>query len=322
VARVPRSRHEAGAEPRGRVPAGRLRGVCLGVVVHYWLREAPAGDISLAFLDAEGREIRSFTSRARGAGSNSASTGAGGGEEPRPEQDASIAPSDEEPRLTKTPGANRFVWNLRGPDAPKLPDNKGRGGSVEMLAGPRVPPGAYQVRLTVGARVLTQPFQVLKDPRVQATDADLREAFDWAKRAHDLLVRVHGAVLALRDVRAQVEGWAARAESPEIKEAARGLARSLTAVEGELIQIRSEDPRMFPSKLNSRIATVVPLLEYSDSAPTQPLRDLTENLALRAEMELAKLDRCLREDVAAFNARCRDAGVRAIVTKPASTGGA
>jgi hypothetical protein len=33
-------------------------------------------------------------------------------------------------------------------------------------------------------------------------------------------------------------------------------------------------------------------------------------------MELAKLDRCLAEDVPAFNALCREASVAAIVPKP------
>ena len=260
-----------------------------GVTLHYWLKEAPVGDVTLAFLDAAGREIRSFTSRRR-------------------EQAASGGPPDDEPRLTKNAGANRFVWNLRGPDATRLPDNKGRGGTAEMLAGPRMPPGSYQARLTVGGRTLTQPFEVVKDPRVQATDGDLREQFTWAKKAHDLLKRVHDAVLTLRDARAQAEAWAGRVESPAVKEAARALARRLTAIEEELIQVRSEDPRMFPAKLNSRVAAVMPLVEYSDSAPTQALRELVDSLALRAGMELAKLDHCLAEDVAAFNAICRDAG--------------
>ena len=80
--------------------------------------------------------------------------------------------------------------------------------------------------------------------------------------------------------------------------------------------MRSDDPRMFPAKLNTRIATIVTLIEYSDAAPTASLRELCDNLSLRAEMELAKLDRCLTEDIAAFNARCRDAGLGAIVPKP------
>jgi hypothetical protein len=73
---------------------------------------------------------------------------------------------------------------------------------------------------------------------------------------------------------------------------------------------------MFPSKLNSRIGTVLLLIEHSDAAPTHALRELTESLRLRADMELAKLDRCLAHDVAAFNVLCRDAGVPAIIPKP------
>ncbi|HEV8584664.1 MAG TPA: glycosyl hydrolase [Methylomirabilota bacterium] len=289
-----------------------------GVIVHYWLETAPAGELRLTFLDADGREIRSFTSRREPPPAGPAATGtsaepaAGGGEEPRPPKDA----SDEEPRPTKNAGANRFVWNLRGPDATKLPDNKGRGGTVDSLTAPRVPPGRYQVRLTVGAHTLTQPFELVRDPRVAAADGDLREAYALARKNHDLLTRVHDAVLRLRDVRSQAEAWAGRVETPAIRDAARALVRTLRAIEEELIQVRSEDPRMFPTKLNTRVATLVPLIDYSDAAPTQALRELTEALATRTEAELAKLERCLTEDVAAFNERCRAAGLAAIVPTP------
>src|SRR5581483_11484526 len=124
----------------------------------------------------------------------------------------------------------RFVWNFRGPDATKIPDNKGRGGTVDALAGPRVPPGRYQVRLTVGGRTLAQSFEIVKDPRVTASDA----------------------VLRLRDARAQVQAWAGRTDRAPIKDAARALAAKLSTIEGELIQVRSDDPRMFPAKLNTR----------------------------------------------------------------------
>jgi hypothetical protein len=266
-----------------------------GVIVHYWLREAAAGDLVLAFFDADGREIRSFRSGP-----------------PPPAPPSPDAAKDDEPRPTRNAGANRFVWNLRGPAATKLPDNKGRGGTMELLAGPRVPPGAYQARLTVNGRTLTQHFEVAKDPRVRATDAELREQFAWAKKAHDLLSRVHAAVLTLRDVRGQATAWAGRVDGPAIKEAATALARQLTAIEEELVQVRSEDPRMFPSKLNSRIATLVPLIEGSDAAPTAALRDLTEDLGRRAEDAMAKLDACLADEVARFNALCRTAGIDAV----------
>jgi hypothetical protein len=77
---------------------------------------------------------------------------------------------------------------------------------------------------------------------------------------------------------------------------------------------------MFPAKLNSRIATMVGLLDYADAPPPAALRDLYDNLALRTEMELTKLDHCLTHDVAAFNTLCHDSGVAAIIAKPASGG--
>jgi hypothetical protein len=73
---------------------------------------------------------------------------------------------------------------------------------------------------------------------------------------------------------------------------------------------------MLPSRLNSRLATIVGLIDYSDAAPTQALRELHDSLAGRIEAELAKLERCLEEDVAAFNALCFDEGAAAIVTTP------
>jgi hypothetical protein len=151
---------------------------------------------------------------------------------------------------------------------------------------------------------------------VAATDAQLAESYELARRNHALLTRVHDAVLRLRDVRGQAEAWGKRSESPAIRDAAAALAKALTAVEEELIQVRSEDPRMFPAKLNTKIATMVGLIEYADAAPTQALRELTETLARAAEAELARLERVLADDVAAFNARGKSEGLAAIVPPP------
>jgi hypothetical protein len=61
---------------------------------------------------------------------------------------------------------------------------------------------------------------------------------------------------------------------------------------------------------------MVTLVEYADAAPTRAQRELVDALAARAEAELAKLERCLVNDVAAFNALCFDEGADAIVARP------
>ena len=97
-----------------------------------------------------------------------------------------------------------------------------------------------------------------------------------------------------------------------VKDAARSLTERLTTIESALVQVKSEDPRMFPSKLNSRLATLLPLAEYSDAPPTAALVATYESLATRIDAELAQLERCLAEDVPAFNALCRTSNVEAI----------
>jgi hypothetical protein len=77
---------------------------------------------------------------------------------------------------------------------------------------------------------------------------------------------------------------------------------------------------MFPARLNTRIGTVVPLIEYADGAPSQSLRDLTADLTRRAETHLTSLARILAEEVVRFNTVCKDAGVAAIVVRSATGG--
>jgi hypothetical protein len=138
---------------------------------------------------------------------------------------------------------------------------------------------------------------------------------------HEKLSLVHDRVLLLRDIRRQAEHWADRVEAHAVKDAAKALAETLTSIEDQLVQVKSEDTRMFPSKLNSRLAMLLPLMEYSDSASTMAQRELYQSLVTRIDMELARFDRCLREALPAFNALCRTSGVEAVIPKPAPAGG-
>jgi hypothetical protein len=85
-------------------------------------------------------------------------------------------------RVPKNAGANRFAWDLRYPGSPAP-------GSARGAAGPRVVPGKYQVRLTVGDLIGTRPLEVRVDPRVAAdgvTQSDLEEQLALSLRVRDL----------------------------------------------------------------------------------------------------------------------------------------
>ncbi|MFN8581416.1 MAG: hypothetical protein U0163_10620 [Gemmatimonadaceae bacterium] len=97
--------------------------------------------MKVEFLDSHGSVVRQFSSAKEGP----------------PAQ-----------RLTPKVGVNVMRWgDLRRPPPTQLPGVLLF--SAPVGGGAQVPPGAYQVRLTVGPTVLTQPLEIRLDPRIQVT---------------------------------------------------------------------------------------------------------------------------------------------------------
>src|SRR6185312_14454126 len=128
------------------------------------------------------------------------------------------------------------------------------------LAGPLVPPGIYRVQLTVGDESLVESFEIRKDPRISATQADLEAQFDLRMKIHNKLSQTHDAINMLRNIRRQVEDWEQRTQEQQDHEAIVRLGRTikegLFPVEDELIQFKAksrQDTLNYPAKLNAKL---------------------------------------------------------------------
>ncbi|MGH2509155.1 MAG: WD40/YVTN/BNR-like repeat-containing protein, partial [Ktedonobacteraceae bacterium] len=198
-----------------------------GVIVTYYLKEQPAGEIKLTFLDASGQEIKSFSSEEAPDPTDSNKKGKKNANKP--------------PRLSKEVGTNRFAWNMRYPDPSKVGD--GFMGADNGLVGPVVSPGTYQAQLVVGEQTLTVSFEVQKDPRVAASQRDLDDQRNLLLKIRDRLSETHEAITLIRETRTQVEQWAQRTQGRDeheaVAEAAKLVQDKLTAVEEELIQVKA-----------------------------------------------------------------------------------
>ena len=278
-----------------------------GVVVNYYLHMKPETPITLAFLDAKGDEIKAFKSE------ESNEQRATSNEEDKTTQSSSRpegarSPQHSEKKEPKAPaeaGMNRFVWNMRYPDATNVPGAIFWAGSVD---GPIAPPGEYQVRLTVGEWTQTAPFVIEKDPRIAATQADLDAQFALLLKIRDQLTRTSDGINNLRDVRTQVEGWekrvAGREDAQDIREAAAALKKALGEIEEELIQVRSkalEDPLNFPIKLNNKLASLNGAVASADTAPTHQANAVYDDLSNKISLHLITLSTVIETDVAEFN---------------------
>jgi photosystem II stability/assembly factor-like uncharacterized protein len=276
-----------------------------GAVVYYWLKGRPQGEVKLEFLDTAGKVVNQYSSRQPERPAGGGRGEMAGDEEENPFRGAPPA------RVTAQPGMNRFIWNLRYPDATSFPGLIMWAGSV---TGPRVSPGTYTVRITADGKTQTESFTVKKDPRLSTTPEDYARQLSLALQLRDKLSETNQAVIEIRALRAQLEPYAKRSEKP-VADAAQDLIKKLTAVEEALYQTKnraSEDPLNFPIKLNNRLAYVMGVVESSDDQPTAQSYTLYEQLATEANAKLRELSGLMTTDLTAFNKLIHDRNVPAV----------
>jgi len=164
-----------------------------GALLDYWIAPPGASSVTLEIGDARGEEIRKFSSA----------------REARPSDPSKLVFTADwmpaPPPLPASAGMHRFVWDLRTAPRAELspPDDE------PSAAGLWVPPGRYTARLRVDGREFERAFEVVIDPRVRASAADLAAQFELSRR---------------------VEGEQVRLAVP--LRAADGLAKKLAAISG------------------------------------------------------------------------------------------
>ena len=244
-----------------------------GVVVPYYLPEAVPGGITLRIREG-GALIREFSSEAPAAPAGIDFFGGGGGGA----------------TLSADAGAHTFVWDLRVEPADVL-DGAVFQGSAR---GPRVPPGDYTVELEFDGRTLTQPFAVVRDPRVDVTDEELRAQFEFLLEARDRLTETMELVARIRDLRTRAEDAVERGgRGDRLRAALSELNSELYPVEERLVQYRAragQDLIANPTAIDSKLARLMGFASMGDGPPTQGQLDLLARLAAGIEERAAAVD--------------------------------
>ena len=207
-------------------------------------------------------------------------------------------------------GHHRIAWNLRSRGATVFP------GMVLEAPDPSqgivVPPGKYQVRLTVDGSPRTQAFTLEKDPRLRdVTDADYTEQYRLAVELRDATSRANEAVIRIRGLQPQFKGVPAAARADASR-----LSRALTSVESELYQIRNQSPKdkiANPIKLNDRLAGLLALVQMGDGAPTNAQRVVAKQLLAELARHLSRLEDLTTRELRQLNDQLIAAGAKPVV---------
>ncbi len=313
-----------------------------GAIVQYYLKD-PNQVVTLDFQDAAGKSIAAFTSdqdpesaadsikmeATKAAAIDSLVNKAGYARDSAtktitarfadPAARAQMIDFEElfsrPPRPARVPnkaGMNTFAWNMRYPDAVRFD------GLIMWAAGttgPVAPPGTYQVKLSVAGETQSRTFKLTKDPRSDATDADLQAQFKLLIAIRDKTTEANNAVRLVRNMRSQVGDRASRItgeSAAEFKKLSGEMMGDMSAGEQEVYQVKnqsSQDPLNYPIKLNNQIAALAGTVGSGEYRPTKQALEAYATLAKSLDEEVAAINKGMNSRLPRLNAILKAAGL-------------
>ncbi len=278
-----------------------------GPMIDFYLESIP-DSLTLSILDSSGQLVKTFTGEAKKPKSGKEK------KETRPPRKSRLSTFEIEK------GANRFVWNMRYPGPHRIEGAVVWGSTSGAIA----PPGKYLVELKVNDKTYKEPFEIVKDPRVSATQEDFDEQFALSEKIRNKMSEITDAVNKIHAIDGQLEkemgqvkeeSYAARIDS-----AARKITGKLKNIEGHLYQFRSkaaEDPLNFPLETYERLGSLQSAVSGADAAPTRQDGEVYTKLAAKADGDISSLNGIIVTDVADFNRLVKSLDVPAVIVKSA-----
>jgi hypothetical protein len=224
-----------------------------GAILNYYL-EAPdttAHEYRMIFLGPAGDTVRAFSS------------------------------SSEKPqnRFTVTPGAGRFIWDLRTDGVEPVP------GMILWFVqtrGPEVLPGTYTAVLCEDNNCTSVPLPIQMDPRVSASAEDLQVRHQFLLEVRDQMNRMNQLVIDIRSTRSQLESLQPKLKDSTLLHQLNQLVQTLNGIETTIYQTQNrsaQDPLNYPIRLNNKYGHLGALAGMGFFKPTASM------VAVKAELE-------------------------------------
>ncbi len=247
-----------------------------GVLLNYWL-PSDAKEVSFEVLDAKGESIAARTGLGAKAGMQRAS-----------------------------------VTALNYPSYRSVP------GMIFWAAGPQpipAPPGVYKVRLKVDGQAIEKEFAWRKDPRSEASDADLARQTEFARGVAAKVTEANDAVVKIRELRKKIDEGASAHTDGQIAATGKGLSAKLASIEDAIYQTKlksGQDPLNYPIRVNNKLAALLGVVLTGQFRPTDQAVAVFQKLSAQLKVQLDALQRAIEVDLKALNVRLAAAGAAKI----------
>ena len=267
-----------------------------GAVIDYVIGTGTRGDVLLEIRDHANQLVRRFSS--------------GDKPEQLPVERYFAADWLKPDRiLSAAPGAHRFVWDLRYP-RPRastykysISTSRAAGTPVEPR-GPLALPGSYRLTLIADGKRQDVPLELVMDPRVKASTADLQAGLDFAREYGQALGEVwrnYREIDTLRDginahLRDLPKGNALRKPLEALKARTEPWVSGISEVTLNL------------NTINETLADILTDVDGSDRAPTQAQRAVAADCVKRARAVAGQWQAVRGKDLTALNEQLRRNG--------------
>ena len=209
---------------------------------------------------------------------------------------------------------NSFVWNMRYDDA------KGFDGLImwaASLRGPIASPGQYYVKLTVNEKSEEQSFNILKDPRSNSTNEDLKEQFDFLLSVRDKVSDIHQTIIDIRSSRSQLIDLKSKISDkyPDMENSISDVISRITLIEEKLYQTKNrsgQDPLNFPIRLNNKLAHLTSVASVGNFKPTDQMYNVRDELIGLIDKELKMWENIKENDLVKLNSTILENNIQLI----------
>ena len=268
-----------------------------GVQVHYVLKNTSKDELQLQFLTQKGDTIITYSS-----------TKDIKGKPVEPSADFYEKKHQvNDGLISAKAGFNTFVWDMQYPSVTEV-----EGTNVMWaggISGARVVPGNYKVRLLQNNKILSeQSFEIVIDPRVNATVADLEEQFALHQKINKKLDETHKAINRIRQLRAQYNAYTENIKDTALlsllQSKTKEMFEKLDKIESQLMQpkaVAPQDVLAYPVMLNDKLAGIASYIAYAEAKPNKNAYEAYEDLSKKIDSQLENLNLILKKDVPAFN---------------------
>ena len=206
-----------------------------------------------------------------------------------------------------------MIWDMR------YPGFKSFDGMILYSSpnvGPKAVPGTYKVRLTYNEKVMSQDFEILKDPRLSNTQKDYLEQFNFLISVRDQVSIANQTIIDIRKIKKDLKYIICKSsDKKQLLSLINEFSDKLSIIENKIHMTKNQsrqDPLNYGIRINNRLAFLMADSQRGDFPPTDQSIEFFKVIKEELNHELASLNKLLNTYVSQINNMIEDNNIKFI----------